>query len=286
MPAMFTIWREVAPARRLPLVWPREHGAWGILLVSLITGAAAGFSSSSRFLPLLWLAFATLTAFCLRTPVENAFPASALRPRNHAEWRWVSAAAALYFLTCAFAVGLLWRTGAIALVWRVGLAAACLFVLHAAVKRTGRAGRFTAEIIAAFGLALAAAASCAVAAGRMESRAYILWFLNGLFAANQILYVQFRIGEMREASGSSVFRAKIVLLASETLTAGALLAGAGAKLLPSWALVAFVPVFLRGGIWSLRSDHPPLRIHRLGKTELAHAIVFGILLITAFRVAH
>lgn len=35
-------WHGVSSVRRWVLVWPREHGAWGILLVSLITGSAVG----------------------------------------------------------------------------------------------------------------------------------------------------------------------------------------------------------------------------------------------------
>lgn len=276
-------WHGVSPVRRWVLVWPREHGAWGILLVSLITGAAVGLSSAANLLPLLWLTLAAIAAFCLRTPVENSMPRSPFRPRTQAEWRWVKATASAYILVGTFAGVMQWLDGALRLVWMPALAAAGLFGLQAVVKRFGRAWRMTAEILAAFGMTIAAAVGCVVAAGKMGDLAIGIWLLNGLFATNQILYVQFRISETRDARNASSSNRKRIFLASEAVTALAVIAGAQAGLLPSLALVAFVPLLVRGGIWSFRTSQAPLRIHRLGKTELAHAIVFGLLLITVTR---
>ena len=39
--------------RRRALILPREHGAWGILLIPLATGAAVGVSAGGRLLPLV-----------------------------------------------------------------------------------------------------------------------------------------------------------------------------------------------------------------------------------------
>ena len=270
--------------RRRALVWPREHGAWGILFVSLVTGAAAGFSSVTSFPRLLWLTLAATAAFSLRTPVENRFPASPLRPRSPAEWRWVNAAIGAYALSCAFAVGMLWREGALGLVWIPGVVAAGLFALQAVLKRAGRAGRVPGEIIGAFGLTAVALAGWAVAAGRYGPEAYALWLMNGLFATNQILYVQLRIHETRDAARQSLLsRGKLLFLAGEVLTIMVLVAAWRARLIPGLAVLAFLPILVRGGVWSVRSDAQPLKIHRLGKTELAHAILFGLLVITGFR---
>lgn len=274
-------WSEISPMRRRAMVWPREHGAWGILFVSLISGAATGFSSMSNLPRLLWLTLAATAAFSLRTPVENRLPASPLHPRTSAEWRWVNAAIVIYALSCIFAVGMLWREGAIALVWIPGVVASGLFALQAVVKRAGRAGRVIGEIIGAFGLAVAALAGWAVAAGRFDREALALWLLNGLFATNQILYVQLRIHETRDSTLLS--RDKLMFLAGEILTVMVLVAAWRGGLMPGLALFAFLPILARGAAWSLRSGVRPLKIHRLGKTELAHAILFGVLLIVGFR---
>ncbi len=277
-------WRDVSPVRRWVLVWPREHGAWGILLVSLITGAAVGLSSAANLVPLLWLVLAAVAAFCLRTPIENSMPRSPFRPRTVNEWRWVKAAASMYILMGAFAGAMLWLDGALRLIWMPAVAALGLFGLQAVVKRFGRAWRMPAEIAAAFGMTLASAAGYAVAAGRTGELAIGLWLLNGLFATNQILYVQFRISETRDARSASSLKRKRIFLASEVVTALAIIAGSLAGLLPGLALMAFLPLLVRGSVWSLGSTKRPLRIHRLGKTELAHAVVFGLLLVAASRI--
>ena len=276
-------WRDIHPARRWSLVWPREHGAWGILLVSLISGAAIGFSSATDFSALLWLAVAVVAAFCLRAPIENSLPASPFRARGSAEWLWAIAAASIYALAGVFAVTMLIRSGFFSLLWKLGMAAAGFFALQAALKRLGRSGRLPSEMIGVFGLTLAAAAGWAVAAGGFRQQALVIWILNGLFAADQVLYVQLRIREVRPAKVVSRSGSRIPLLAVEALIALLLIAGAHAGFIPWLALLAFLPVLVRGGAWSLRTDHGHLQIHRLGRSELLYSILFGLLLIAAFR---
>ena len=276
-------WRNVHPARRRTLVWPREHGAWGIVLVSLITGASIGYSSATVLSTLFWLTVAVVAAFCLRTPIENSLPASPFRPRGSAEWRWMIEAASIYALAGALAVAILIRAGFLGLLWKLGLVAVGFFVLQAVVKKLGRAGHLPGEMIGAFGLTLAAAAGWAVSAREFRQEALAIWILNGLFAADQILYVQLRIRGARAGNDASGSRDRILLLAVEALIALLLIGGAHAGLIPWLVLGAFIPIFMRGEAWSLRRDHGRLRIHRLGKSELCHAILFGLLLITAFH---
>jgi hypothetical protein len=90
---------------------------------------------------------------------------------------------------------MLLREGALGLVWRPGVVAAGLFTVQAAVKRSGRVGRLVSQIAGAFGLSVVAVAAWAVVAGRVDPEALALWLINGLFATNQILYVQLRIRE-------------------------------------------------------------------------------------------
>lgn len=274
--------RDIHPVRRWTLVWPREHGAWGILLVSLITGASIGFSSATDLSALLWLTVAVLAAFCLRSPIENSLPASPFRARGSAEWRWVTVAASIYALTGALAVAMLIRAGFWGLLWKLGLVAAGFFVLQAVVRRLGRVGRLSGEMIGAFGLTLAAVAGWAVAAGEFRQQAVAIWILNGLFAFDQILFVQLRIREVRAGNGSSGSRGRKLFLGVEVFIALLICGGAYAGLVPWLVLLAFLPVFVRGAAWALRSAHGRLQIHRLGKSELSYSILFGLLLIAAF----
>src|ERR1035438_5393287 len=75
------------PARIRALVVPREHGAWGLLLVPLFTGAAVGLVSTRQVLPLILLALAVLALFWLRTPVESLLGTTPLRAGTPAERR-------------------------------------------------------------------------------------------------------------------------------------------------------------------------------------------------------
>ena len=53
-------------------------------------------------------------------------------------------------------------------------------------------------------------------------------------------------------------------------------------LLPGLAIVAFLPLLARGFLW-FKSGSQPLAVKRLGWTELAHGVAFGVLLIAAYR---
>ena len=44
--------------RHRALVVPREHGAWGLLLVPMITGAGVAFHQASHIMPLILLSTA------------------------------------------------------------------------------------------------------------------------------------------------------------------------------------------------------------------------------------
>ncbi|MGB8731192.1 MAG: YwiC-like family protein, partial [Candidatus Sulfotelmatobacter sp.] len=53
--------------RRRALIVPREHGAWGMLLMPLATGAAVGLFSGGSPIPVLLLTITVLALFWLRT---------------------------------------------------------------------------------------------------------------------------------------------------------------------------------------------------------------------------
>ena len=69
--------------RRRALVIPREHGAWGMLLVPLATGAVAALHFSVNGGALALFIVAAMSLFWLRTPVESwwAPHPSRYRPR-------------------------------------------------------------------------------------------------------------------------------------------------------------------------------------------------------------
>ena len=121
-----------------------------------------------------------------------------------------------------------------------------------------------------------------VVTGHLNEAAWSLWLANLLFAANQIQFVQLRIRAahvMKPIEKLSIGRAflvgQIVLVVLLCLT--------GADHLFGWyAAMAFLPVLFRGFAWFV-SESEPLAIHILGKRELMHAVVFGVLLVLGFQ---
>src|SRR5208283_4648628 len=95
--------------RTRALVVPREHGAWGLLLIPLFTGAAVGLASTRHAWPLLLLTVAVLALFWLRTPVESLLGTTPLRAETPAErGTALIVSAVLAAVSAACLTGLLW----------------------------------------------------------------------------------------------------------------------------------------------------------------------------------
>ena len=124
--------------RRRSLVVPREHGAWGILLVPLVTGACCGLFGGGSAAGLAPLVIVALALFWLRTPVESWLGTAAIRARTPEEFHLVRKAVLL--LSIAATAGLVW------LFWGgrnlelipIGAVAGAAFLLQAAVRRVWR----------------------------------------------------------------------------------------------------------------------------------------------------
>ncbi len=271
-------------ARVRLLTFPREHGAWGILLVPLIAGAAVGSSSLSAILPTFLFAIAAVALFCLRTPAESLAGASAVRPQTVTERHVVLFSIAAYGGIAAGAIAiLLWEDRA----WNLpllGTAVAAIFLAQALLKTIRRELRPAAQLLGSLGLTSTAAAAYYVAAGRMDTTAYALWAVNWFFAANQIHFVQLRIHAARAASRSERLERGRAFLVAEALLFLILVLAWKFQWIPALAPLAFAPVLARGLAWALSSRMAPLDVHRLGKSELAHSILFGVLLILGFRI--
>jgi YwiC-like protein len=275
-----------AGARMRLLTFPREHGAWGILLVPLITGAAIGFQNSSTVIPTILLAVAAVSLFCLRTPVESLAGTAVFHVQTGSERRAVVSSIAGYSLVAIFALTiLLWLERGWDLVI-LGAVVAAVFLGQALLKKLGREMRLAAQWIGALGLTSTAAAAYYVAAGKVDSTALALWAANWLFAANQIHFVQLRIHAARVTSRAEKIARGRSFLIAEGLLLSLLLLGWQFRLIPVLVTLAFVPVLVRGLAWTLSSRTALLEVHRLGRSELAHAILFGVLLILSFRLGN
>jgi YwiC-like protein len=264
-------------------VWPREHGAWGMLLVPVVTGTVIGHPSGDRIIWILLFAVVALGLFCLRTPVEAWLQISPLRPQNDVELRLVhySIYAYVSFAGLALAV-LLFRAHAYGLLL-LGAAAATTFLLQAVLKQLGRESRMNAQMTGAIALTSTAAGAYYLAVGRFDRTALLLWAANWVFAANQIHFVQLRIHSSHVTTPAEKLIRGRSFLVHQVVALFLLGMAWRAGWLPGLALVAFGPVFFRGFAWFLKSP-AALKVHRLGISELAYAVVFGGLFIVGYHV--
>ena len=269
------------PERIRSMIVPREHGAWGLLLIPMLTGTAVGLASGRDVASLVLFAVAALALFWLRTPVESLLGASPLRPQGNAERQPLMAAALGLALLAAAALTLLLWSGPREGFFLIGVASAAAFALQAVLKKLGRRMRMPAQMVGIIGLTATAPAACYALTGHLDGVALALWLANWIFAADQVHFVQLRI----HAARLDGFRAKASrgrwFLAGQLGMIAVLLAACGLGLF-SWLVpLAFAPVVVRGLRWFVRRPQP-LAVRALGWWEVVHSVTFGALLVAAF----
>ena len=270
----------VQQARRRALLVPREHGAWGLLLIPLFTGIAAGFAASHRSWPLIVFTLATLCLFWLRTILESLLGTGPVKASTSEERSTaVTAAISLSAVSVLCLALLMWRGRNLDL-FLLGAVAGCAFVAQAAVRRLGKRARMASQLIGTIGLTCTAPAAYYVATGRLDLRAIVLWVANWVFAGNQIHFVQLRIHAARAVTVAEKFERGKLFLITQFLFVATLVCAALWRLLPPLMILAFVPVIVRGTHWFFRKPQS-LDVKRLGWSEMKHGMAFGSLLAIA-----
>ena len=270
--------------RRRALVLPREHGAWGLLLVPMVTGAGVAFRESNHILPVLFLLVAALALFWLRTPVESLLGTSAMRAQTKDERRAIAIVIAALGTVAALALGsLLWAWQNPRL-WLIGVAAGAAFVGQALFKKLGRCTRMLSEIVGTIGLTASGPAAYYVITGKFGATAWMLWMANLIFAGNQIHYVQLRIHTARVEGLKNKLARGWTFAIGQFALASLLMAAALRGWMPWIALIAFTPILFRGWFYFFQGPKP-LLVRRLGWNELTQGVAFCVLFIAAFALA-
>jgi asparagine N-glycosylation enzyme membrane subunit Stt3 len=270
--------------RRHTLILPREHGAWGLLLVPMITGAGVAFRESSHVLPLILLLVATLTLFWLRTPVESLLGTSAMRVQTNDERRTVSIVIAALSAIAGLSLGALLWAWQNPYLWLMGVIAGAAFIGQALLKKLGRRTRMLSEIVGTVGLTATGPAAYYVITGKFGATAWVIWIANLIFAGDQIHYVQLRIHTARVEG----FRAKLkrgwAFAAGQLAMTVAITLACLLGLVPAIASVAFSPLLFRGWFYYVQGP-APLVVRKLGWNELTHAMTFCVLFIAFFALS-
>lgn len=239
---------------------PREHGAWGILLIPFATAVGVSGVTSVKLLLLL---VSVLCFYIARTSFL----------KRHAKW------------TLLLLAGSALCTAPLLIVWRLWWLAAFGGVAAAlAFRRTERG--VAMQLVAVAGLTLTAPAAWYTATGNLDRHAWLLWGLNFLYFAGGVFYVKMHV--------AAAMRRKQFAGVSDRLTLGAvtlsyyagisavLVAFAAAHWVPWIVLLAYAPVVIRAVVGVCRLS-PTLRIKRLGWTEVAYSLVYAVILILAVK---
>jgi hypothetical protein len=270
--------------RRHALILPREHGAWGLLLVPMVTGTGVAFRESHNVLPALLLLVATLALFWLRTPVESLLGTSAMRAQTADERRAVAIVIVSLGAVAALALSSLLWAGQNPLLWLIGAAAGAAFVGQAMLKKLGRQTRMLSEIVGTIGLTASGPAAYYVITGKFGPTAWMIWMANLIFAGDQIHYVQLRIHTARVEGFWAKLKRGWAFAVGQLLMTAALTIACLLGLIPAIASIAFSPLLFRGWFYFIQKP-TPLAVRKLGWNELSLAVAFCVIFIAAFAVS-
>ncbi len=275
---------EARRERRHALILPREHGAWGLLLVPMVTGAGVAFRESNHVLPVMLLLVAALALFWLRTPVESLLGTSAMRAQTSDERRSVAMVIAGLGAVAFLALSALLWAGQNPLLWLIGAGAGVAFVGQALLKKLGRRTRMLSEIVGTIGLTASGPAAYYVITGKFGATAWMIWMANLIFAGDQIHYVQLRIHTARVEGFGAKLKRGWTFAAGQLAMTLALTVACLLGLIPAVVSIAFAPLLFRGWFYFIQKP-APLAVRKLGWNELSQAVAFCVLFIAAFAVA-
>lgn len=265
------------------LTFPREHGAWGLLLIPLVTGALVGLGSGHNLVSLGLYLTAALAIFWLRTPIESYFGMGLMRIGNEEERRAVVRTIGYLVPVLAIALTLLFWGGNNLPLVLLGLIGASAFALQATLRLFGRKARLASQAAGSIGLTSTSAGAYYALTGHLDARAMAVWLACFLFAGDQLHYVQLRIRNAKLEGWRHRLQVSRYFIAGQLLMLAGIVAASSMELLPAYALIAFVPIAIRGFLW-VSDKNTSLNVVGLGLSELAHGIAFGLLLTVTFFV--
>lgn len=262
---------------RLAIVLPREHGAWGMLAIPLLSGAAIGYVAGGR----AWSALALVTivavaGFLLRTPAEALLGISLVRSVNAAERRVALGAMCVWVALAVTALILFTAHASIKpLLIPAGVAMTAILVQFA---KGNRRDRLLSELLGAVALSGGAFLSYFAISSRTDQTAAVVWLMNALFAFDQILYVRSLLERVRNAGTCEI--ARRFYSAASLVGVLFLLIGAAYSFLPLGAIVAYMPLLARAR-WKEQSLRR-VNLRNVGFRELVLSMVSCALLVGTF----
>jgi YwiC-like protein len=260
---------------------PKEHGAWGMLYVPLVTAAAIAGTFNVR---VVLMAAAVTFVFLSQRPYAQLLSSPVVRTdpdllRRNLTWLggyWVAALLLFSWLYYVYDLIALPR-----FVW-IALPIAATFTLFLWKNRVRSVG---GELIGICGLTLTAPLAHYAAVGELQLLGFWLWALCILYFSSSVFFVKAVVSSFlksrSKATGVPTVTARVcffyhcglvMLLVSLFLL----------NQISALAMVAFAPVIARG-LWGIPTDQPKLNFARIGWTEVIYSLFFAIATILAMR---
>jgi hypothetical protein len=262
---------------RAVLKLPREHGAWAMLYVPMISGVMVAWK-----FPLRVLLF-TISATFLFIARESLL--SWWRAYRRGERR-VEALQRLtiYLGVAGLSIAPLILADRLYALVPIGMAAVLLLGINAemAAKREDRT--IAGEILAIAGLTMTAPAAYYVAEGTWQTSAIWLWALSALYFASSVFYIKLRVNLVNPKRQDERSQVRWRCAAYHGLLLVSLFLLAATDRFNLLALVAFAPAITRAS-WSLFKTTGNLNLKRLGLLEILYSVVFLIFITLTFRSA-
>ncbi len=255
---------------------PKEHGAWAVLFVPLLVGAAVAGRFTAN---VLLLVLSALGVFMSHVPVHtilrHLFVTIQTKEKlDHAFiWATVYLGFGLAFMIPLFAQGY-WMLLAIGAVGAISFFGN--FFLTRRFPKT-----IPSDILAVFGLSLSGLCSYYVVSGMLDTHAIIIWLLMFLFFCCSVFYVHMKIGAATSKKQELSFAEKLSLGKLNVLyhVAVVVLVIALAILQQTkwFTVLVFVPMAAHA-IYGTYKLSGKVRFKNLGFLLLGQSMLFGILL--------
>lgn len=262
------------------LVFPKEHGAWAVLLVPMIVGTAIADRFSANLLLLFLSALGFFLAYqpvqiLLRNLRKQTMPDEKLRAAK----TWAPA-----FLVWGVIPSTFLFLQGFWLLLPIGVFAFAAVFLSFALTRN-RPKSIGSDFAAVAGLTTTGLAAHYIIVGNLEIQGLLVWLLNVLFFGSSVFYVHMKIRASRLKKEVMTRQDKFLLGRYNLLYHIALLTVVAAFTsvpeAPVFAIAAFIPVSLHAFIGTVRLS-PRVQFKRLGFFLLGQSVLFAILLSMTF----
>lgn len=274
---------DAHPQRRVvsgafTLTIPRQHGAWSVLISSLVLGTAVGgeFGVEGQLL----LASA-ICGFLGRHAGGVYLKLTGTDRRRNKVLGWAAG-----FTATSLTLGLLLITRYDRwFLLPLGFIVLLFVVMVMLYERRGKDRTTSGELLAIVGLSLAAPAAAYCATGAVAMHILGLWALSAIFFGGSVFHVRHVVRNRREGAGplAQRLRAGVPSISYHLAGLAAAFCLSATRVLPTLAPLALAPVTTKA-LWAVaRRRQAPVSIRRVGYSELAHTLAFALLTVLAFR---